>query len=80
LSAAANIGMEFASFFSSVGVEVNVIEMMDESCPQWMRILPVLMRKSIDKVSYHLGAKVEAIQGNTVTFSSQGQSASLQAD
>ena len=45
-----------------------------------MREFARLLRKSIEKVSYHLGAKVEAIQGNTVIFSSQGKSMSLQAD
>ncbi len=74
------IGMEFASFFSSVGVEVHIIEMMDEIVPAMDAEFARLLRKTLDKVTYHLGAKVEAIQGNTVTFSSQGQSASLQAD
>ncbi|GAK58112.1 dihydrolipoyl dehydrogenase [Candidatus Vecturithrix granuli] len=74
------IGMEFASFFSSVGVEVHVIEMMDEIVPMMDMEFARLLRKSIDKVSYHLGAKVEAIQGNTVTFSSKGKSTALQAD
>ncbi len=74
------IGMEFASFFSSVGVEVHIIDMMDEIVPAMDAEFARLLRKTLDKVTYHLGAKVEAIQGNTVTFSSQGQSASLQAD
>ncbi len=74
------IGMEFASFFSSVGVEVHIIEMMDEIVTAMDADFARLLRKTLDKVTYHLGAKVEAIQGNTVTFSSQGQSASLQAD
>jgi dihydrolipoamide dehydrogenase len=74
------IGMEFASFFSNVGVEVHVVEMMPEIVPMMDADFAKLLRKSIKKVAYHLGAKVEAIDGETVTFSSNGKTESLQAD
>lgn len=74
------IGMEFASFFSNVGVEVHVVEMMPEIVPMMDADFARLLRKSINKVFYHLGAKVEAIAGDTVTFLSNGKSESLQAD
>lgn len=74
------IGMEFASFFSNVGVEAHIVEMMPEIVPMMDADFAKLLRKSINKVFYHLGAKVEAIAGDTVTFSTNGKSESLQAD
>jgi dihydrolipoamide dehydrogenase len=74
------IGMEFASFFSNVGTEVHIVEMMPEIVPIMDADFAKLLRKSINKVFYHLGAKVEAIASDTVTFSSNGKSESLQAD
>ncbi len=74
------IGMEFACFFSSVGVDVQVIEMMPEIVPMMDAEFAVLLRKSIPGIGYHLGAKVESINGNQVTFSKDGKSNTLQAD
>jgi dihydrolipoamide dehydrogenase len=74
------IGMEFASFFSNVGVEVHVIEMMDEIVPIMDIDFAKLLRKSVRNISYHLSAKVTAIHGDTVMFSSAGNAESIQAD
>jgi len=74
------IGMEFACFFSSVGVDVQVVEMMPEIVPMMDAEFAVLLRKSLPKIGYHLGAKVERIDGNAVTFSKDGQQDTLQAD
>jgi dihydrolipoamide dehydrogenase len=74
------IGMEFASFFSNVGVNVQVIEMMNEIVPMMDVDFAKILRKSMSNVGFHLGAKVEAINGDHVTFSIGGKSASLQAD
>ncbi len=74
------IGMEFACFFSSVGVEVAVIEMMDEIVPVMDGDFAKILRKAMVNVSFHLGAKVESIDDDTVTFLKDGKSESLQAD
>ncbi len=63
------IGMEFASFFSAVGTEVTVVEMMDEIVPVLDPDFAALLRKSIRNVRYELGAKVESIDGRVVRFS-----------
>ena len=72
--------MEFASFFSNIGVEVHVVEMMEEIVPIMDADFAKLLRKSIRNISYHLGAKVEAIHDDTVVFSSTGNTESIQAD
>ena len=46
------IGMEFASFFNSLGVQVIVVEMMDESSVEWIRsfrqcCVPSMPRKEL---------------------------------
>jgi dihydrolipoamide dehydrogenase len=74
------IGMEFACFFSSVGVEVHVVEMMPEIVPTMDADFAKRLRKSMKNISFHLGAKVESIEGNTVSYSSEKKSESLQAD
>ena len=74
------IGMEFASFFSSVGVDVHVVEMMDEIVPMMDAEFAKMLRKTLPKVSFHLGAKVESISNNTVVFSTADKKGSVQAD
>ncbi len=74
------IGVEFASFFSSVGVEVHVVEMMDEICPMMDRSLAAILRKEMKAVKFHLGARVESIGPSSVTFDRNGEKTSLEAD
>ena len=74
------IGMEFASFFSNVGVEVHVVEMMNEIVPMMDAEFSKTLRKSLSKVSFHLGAKVESIDKDRVTFSKDGKQETLQAE
>jgi dihydrolipoamide dehydrogenase len=80
------IGMEFACFFSSVGVDVHVIEMMPEIVPMMDAEFAALLRKSLlgvgatPGIGYHLGAKVENINGQEVRFSKDGKTDTLQAD
>ncbi|MDC7226855.1 MAG: dihydrolipoyl dehydrogenase [Spirochaetales bacterium] len=62
------IGVEFASFFSSVGVEVHVIEMMNEICPMMDAEAAALLRKKMDKVDFQLGAKVTEVTPSGVKF------------
>ncbi|MFW5747933.1 MAG: dihydrolipoyl dehydrogenase family protein, partial [bacterium] len=75
------IGMEFASFFSSFGVEVHVIEMLDEILPTMDGDLSKLMRREMKgAVEFHLGSKVVSIDGGKVTYETGGETESLEAD
>ncbi len=74
------IGMEFASFFSSVGVEVHVIEMMEEIIPNFDADIAAALRKAMKRISFHLGARVEAVEPAAVTFSVSGKTETVEAD
>jgi len=62
------IGVEFASFFASVGVEVTVIEMMDEILPIMDAEFAKLMRREMKPVAFNLGCKVTEITADGVTY------------
>ncbi len=57
------IGMEFASFFNSLGVQVTVIEMMDEILGGLDKEIAALLRAEYAKkgVKFHLSSKVTSI-------------------
>ncbi len=64
------IGMEFASYFNSMGSEVTVIEMMDEVLPMFDETLVVQLREMYAKrgVRFLLSTKVTAVamQGDRI--------------
>ncbi|HUX37485.1 MAG TPA: dihydrolipoyl dehydrogenase [Rectinemataceae bacterium] len=62
------IGIEFASFFSAIGVEVSVIEMLPEILPFMDKELVSIYRRSLRAVKIETGAKVEAIEGASVRY------------
>jgi dihydrolipoamide dehydrogenase len=76
------IGIEFASFFSSLGVKVDVIEMLDEIIPfmdvgQAKRFRAALR----GKVGFNLGCRVTAIDGHDVKYTDKkGEEKSINAD
>ena len=74
------IGMEFACCFSQVGVDVHVIEMMPEIVPTMDAHFAKILRKALPPISYHLGAKVEGIEQDTVIFTEKGETQRLRAD
>lgn len=74
------IGMEFASFFSTLGVKVSVIEMLDEIFPMMDGKMASAMRKAMPGVTFHLGSKVEAIEKGRVHFTSGGEKSGCGAD
>jgi dihydrolipoamide dehydrogenase len=76
------IGVEFASFFCSLGVKVNVIEMLDEIIPFMDRAQAKEFRRALkDKVEFNLGCKVTAIDGHEVKYTdAKGEAKSIQAD
>ncbi len=74
------IGMEFASFFSNVGVEVHVVEMLDEIVPVLDSEISAAVRKALSGITYHLGAKVEEITSHGVRYACSGTTSELEAD
>ena len=63
------IGVEFASYFSSVGVKVSIVEMMDEILPMMDGEFAKLMRREMKGVEFHLGCKVTGITKDGVSYS-----------
>jgi len=76
------IGIEFASFFSSLGVKVEVIEMLDEIIPFMDKAQAKEFRRALKgKVNFNLGCKVTAIDGHDVKYTdAKGEEQSVQAD
>jgi dihydrolipoamide dehydrogenase len=76
------IGIEFASFFSSLGVKVDVIEMLDEIIPFMDKGQAKRFRAALKgKVDFNLGCKVTAIDGHDVKYTTKnGEEKSIQAD
>ena len=76
------IGVEFASFFSSLGVQVDVIEMLDEIIPFMDNGQAKAFRKALKgKVNFNLGCRVTAIDGNEVKYTTKvGEEKSVSAD
>jgi len=76
------IGMEFASFFSSLGTKVTVIEMLDEILKGMDRDCSVMLRKEFEKkgVIFRLGTKVTRLDGKTLVFEKDNKTEELLAD
>ncbi|MDR2810223.1 MAG: dihydrolipoyl dehydrogenase [Tannerellaceae bacterium] len=74
------IGMEFASFFNSMGAEVHVIEMLDEILPGMDKELATMLRAEYAKrgVRFYTGHKVTAINGETVSIEKDGEVFTIQ--
>jgi len=68
------IGMEFASFFNSIGTNVTVVEMMPEILTGMDAEMSAQLREIYTKkgIVFHLSAKVTAIDGSAVTFEKDG--------
>ncbi len=64
------IGMEFASFFNSLGSRVTVVEMLPEILGGLDVEISAMLRKIYAKkgVTFHLGAKVTQVDGKKVVF------------
>lgn len=64
------IGMEFASFFNSIGTKVTVVEMLPKILgPMDNEISAMLQAQYAKKgVEFHLSCKVTAIEGNDVVY------------
>ena len=64
------IGMEFASFFNSIGTKVTVVEMLPKILgPMDDEISAMLQAQYAKKgVEFHLNCKVVAVEGNDVVY------------
>lgn len=73
------IGMEFASFFNSLGVEVHVVEMLDKILGPMDRELSEMLQAEYAKrgVKFYLGHKVTGVHGTEVSVEKDGESFTL---
>ena len=69
------IGMEFASFYNSLGSKVTIVEMLPEILGGIDSELSAMLRDIYSKkgIEFHLQAKVVKVEGNTVIFEKEGQ-------
>jgi dihydrolipoamide dehydrogenase len=76
------IGMEFASFFNSLGTKVIVIEMLDKILGEMDRELSKMLLDIYTKkgIEFHLPARVLEIKGNKVIFEKAGKNVSIEAE
>lgn len=75
------IGVEFASLFGTLGSQVSVVEMVDEIIPPMDKEQAPLLRKALHNTTFHLGCKVERLEGGTVHFTTKdGKQESVTAD
>lgn len=76
------IGMEFASFFNSLGTEVHVVEMLDKILGPMDRELSALLQAEYAKrgIKFYLSHKVTAIHGTEVSLEHEGETLSLQGE
>lgn len=76
------IGMEFASFFNSMGVEVHVVEMLDKILGPMDGELSALLQAEYAKrgVKFYLGHKVTALHGGKVTVEKDGETFTIEGE
>ncbi|NDV95160.1 dihydrolipoyl dehydrogenase [Dysgonomonas sp. 521] len=75
------IGVEFASFFNSLGVKVTVIEMLPEILGTMDKELSAMLRAEYTKkgIDFHVGTKVMEIKGNQVIIEKDGEQSAIEA-
>lgn len=76
------IGMEFASFYNSLGTKVTVVEMLPEILGGLDFEISALLRDIYTKkgISFNLNAKVVQIEGNKVVFEKEGETHTVEGD
>ncbi|WP_455671580.1 dihydrolipoyl dehydrogenase [Phocaeicola sp.] len=76
------IGMEFASFFNSMGVKVSVIEMMPEILGAMDKETSAMLRAEYQKrgVGFYLNSKVTEVSHTGVTIEKEGTTSVVEAD
>lgn len=76
------IGMEFASFFNSLGTEVSVVEMMDKCLGPMDREQSDMLQAEYAKrgVKFYISHKVTGVHGTTVSLEKDGETLTLEAE
>ena len=76
------IGLELTSYFSSVGVKVTVVEMLDKIAGPTEKEISSILQKTLEKkgVIFDLGCKVTAIEKDGVVFERNGKTEKVKAD
>lgn len=76
------IGMEFASFFNSMGVKVNVIEMMPEILGAMDKETSAMLRSVYQKrgINFYMNSKVTEVGKSGITIEKNGKQSVIEAD
>ena len=77
------IGMEFASFFNSIGTQVTVVEMLPKILGPLDDEISSMLQAQYEKkgVEFHLSCKVVAVEGNEVVYKDpEGKTCRAQGD
>lgn len=76
------IGMEFASIFSQMGVEVTVVEFLKECVPALDADIAKRLRKALEKrgVVFFMQSAVRRIDQGCVTFDRKGKEQTVETD
>ena len=69
------IGIEFASFFNSMGSKVIVVEMLDEILPGMDKAISGFLRSELSKkgIEFHTGAKVVSVNNLQIEIEKNGE-------
>lgn len=76
------IGMEFASFYNSLGTKVTVVEMLPEILGGLDYEISAMLRDIYAKkgITFNLNAKVTQVNGNKVVFEKDGQTSTIEGE
>ncbi len=74
------IGIEFASYFSLLGIHVTVIEFLPEILPSFDHDIAALVRSSLKECSFITSAKVVSIGKDKINFVRDGKEESHQTN
>ena len=76
------IGLEMASYFSSVGSKVTVVEMLGKIAGPTENEISAILQKTLEKkgVEFKLGAKVTGVEKDGVIYEKDGKTEKVAAD
>lgn len=76
------IGMEFASFYNSIGTKVTIVEMLPEILGSNDFEISAMLREIYSKkgIDFNLNAKVIKIDGNKVVFEKDGKTETIEGE
>ncbi len=76
------IGMEFASFFNSLGTKVTIVEMLPEILGGLDFEMSAMLRDIYAKkgIDFHLNAKVVQVDGHKVVFEKEGKTQTVEGE